>query len=40
MAIQTATEHPYRNMPTGGKPGEGVQKSYFNYVPNEASRST
>jgi len=36
--MQTATEHPYRSTPSGGKSGEGVSKSYFNYVPNEAWR--
>jgi HSP20 family protein len=38
MAIQTATEQPYRNMPTGAKAAEGFGKGYFSYVPNEAWR--
>ena len=36
--MQTATEHPYRSVPPSGKSGEGMSKSYFNYVPNEAWR--
>lgn len=36
--VDTATEHPYRNVPRGGKSIDPMPKGFFSYAPNEAWR--
>lgn len=38
MAIQTATEQPFRSNQQGNRAPGGAGAGYFNYVPNEAWR--